>query len=75
MLTKTEFDLLLQLASQTGRVFTRDQLMEVVWGLPPIGDDQLVDVHIWHVRKKLGGGDAGAELIQTVRGVGYRLMA
>lgn len=72
-LTKTEFDVLSQLTSQPGRVFTRDQLMDAVWGSPNIGDDQLVDVHIGHLRKKLGApDDSGATIIQTVRGVGYR---
>lgn len=75
-LTKTEFDLLATLASQPGRVFTREQLMEAVWGGPAIGDDQLVDVHIGHLRKKLGAPDgSGPKIIQTVRGVGYRMEA
>ncbi|MFT8638051.1 MAG: response regulator transcription factor [Pseudoclavibacter sp.] len=72
-LTRTEFDLLLHLAENPKRVFTRDQLMETVWGARWSADSQLVDVHIGHLRKKLGERAAGAKYIQTIRGVGYRM--
>ncbi|WP_238556772.1 response regulator transcription factor [Bifidobacterium psychraerophilum] len=73
-LTKIEFDLLCHLASQPGRVFTREQLVQAVWGGPLVGDDQLVDVHVGHLRKKLKeGNDSVEEIIQTVRGVGYAM--
>jgi two-component system alkaline phosphatase synthesis response regulator PhoP len=68
-LTTTEFDLLLALARNAGRVLSREQLLQQVWGYDYYGDDRVVDVHIGHVRQKLGDyGDA----IVTVRGVGYR---
>jgi DNA-binding response OmpR family regulator len=74
-LTTTEYDLLAALASQPGRVFTRAQLIERVWGADFFGDDHVVDVHIANLRKKLGDAPESAQLIATVRGVGYRLDA
>lgn len=67
-LTAIEFDLLRALAEQRGRVLTREQLLEKVWGTNYYGDLRVVDVHLGHVRQKLGRDD----LIVTVRGVGYR---
>ncbi len=67
-LTAIEFDLLKALAENRGRVLTREQLLEKVWGYNYFGDTRVVDVHLGHVRQKLG--DEG--LIVTVRGVGYR---
>lgn len=67
-LTAIEFDLLRALAEQRGRVLTREQLLEKVWGTNYYGDLRVVDVHLGHVRQKLGSDD----LIVTVRGVGYR---
>jgi two-component system alkaline phosphatase synthesis response regulator PhoP len=67
-LTAVEFDLLKTLAENRGRVLTREQLLEQVWGGTYYGDMRVVDVHLGHVRKKLGRDD----LIVTVRGVGYR---
>lgn len=67
-LTAIEFDLLKVLAENRGRVLTRDQLLEKVWGGEYFGEIRVVDVHIGHVRQKLGWED----LIATVRGVGYR---
>lgn len=67
-LTAIEFDLLRALAEQCGRVLTREQLLEKVWETNYYGDLRVVDVHLGHVRKKLGRND----LIVTVRGVGYR---
>lgn len=71
-LTATEFDLLRLMAAQPGRVFTREQLLEQVWGYDFAGDSRTVDVHIRHIRQKLEGLPDGASLIETVRGVGYR---
>ncbi len=68
-LTTTEFDLLLALAQNAGRVLSREQLLQRVWGYNYYGDDRVVDVHIGHVRQKLG---EHAAAIVTVRGVGYR---
>lgn len=70
-LTATEFKVLHQLASQPGRAFTREQLLNRVVGLGVVVVDRNIDVHIRGLRKKLG--DA-AGLIQTIRGVGYRLV-
>ena len=68
-LTAIEFDLLHALAQNRGRVLTREQLLEKVWGGEYFGEMRVVDVHLGHVRQKLGGGE---NLIATVRGVGYR---
>ncbi|RMI41404.1 DNA-binding response regulator [Actinomadura harenae] len=70
-LTATEFDLLRYLARNPGRVFTREQLLESVWGPGAGAGSRTVDVHIAQLRAKLGG----ASPIRTVRGVGYRLDA
>lgn len=67
-LTAIEFDLLKALAENRGRVLSREQLLEKVWGGEYYGEMRVVDVHLGHVRQKLGGD----ELIATVRGVGYR---
>ncbi len=67
-LTAIEFDLLTALAENHGRVLTREQLLEKVWGGTYYGETRVVDVHLSHVRKKLGREG----LITTVRGVGYR---
>ena len=67
-LTAIEFDLLKALAENRGRVLSREQLLENVWGGEYFGEMRVVDVHLGHVRQKLGRED----LIVTVRGVGYR---
>lgn len=67
-LTTSEFDLLRVLAENRGRVLTREQLLERVWGGSYFGEMRVVDVHLGHVRQKLGNPD----FIVTVRGVGYR---
>ena len=67
-LTAVEFDLLRTLAENRGRVLTREQLLENVWGGAYYGEIRVVDVHLGHIRQKLGSDD----LIVTVRGVGYR---
>ncbi len=66
-----EFDLLLTLAEQPGRVFTREQLLQLAWGFDFYGQTRTVDVHIAHLRKKLEGGSVK---IETVTGVGYKLV-
>ncbi|HEU5099348.1 MAG TPA: response regulator transcription factor [Roseiflexaceae bacterium] len=71
-LTALEFALLTTLAAHPGRVFTRDQLLEQVWGQDYFGDDHVVDVHIANLRKKLGDEPAAPAYIETVRGAGYR---
>ncbi len=67
-LTAIEFDLLVTLAQSQRMVFSREQLLEKVWGYDFFGDTRVVDVHIGHIRQKLGD----AQLIETIRGVGYR---
>ncbi len=69
-LTTIEFDLLKALVEHQGRVLSREQLLEKVWGYDYYGEIRVVDVHIGHIRQKLG--DDG--YIQTVRGVGYRFV-
>ena len=71
-LTALEYALLTTLAAHPGRVFTRDQLLESVWGQDYFGDDHVVDVHIANLRKKLGDDPAAPCYVETVRGAGYR---
>ena len=66
-----EFDLLLTLAGQPGRVFTRQQLLQMAWGFDFYGQTRTVDVHIAHLRKILEGSPVK---IETVTGVGYKLV-
>jgi DNA-binding response OmpR family regulator len=66
-----EFELLLILAGQPGRVFTRDQLLQQAWGFDFYGQTRTVDVHIAHLRKKLTGSSVN---IETVTGIGYKLV-
>lgn len=70
--TPIEFELLRFLAQNRGKVFTREQLLEQVWGYYYPGDSRTVDVHVRHIRQKLGSEPGVTELIETVRGVGYR---
>jgi DNA-binding response OmpR family regulator len=72
-LTRTEFDILDALSAHPRTVFTRARLVESVWGNGWIGDDHLVDVHIGHLRRKLGDDPTDPRYILTVRGVGYRM--
>jgi two-component system alkaline phosphatase synthesis response regulator PhoP len=67
-LTSIEFDLLRVLAENRGRVLSREQLLERIWGADYFGETRVVDVHLGHVRQKLGNDS----IIATVRGVGYR---
>ncbi len=74
-LTRTEFQLLYELAEQQGVVLSREQLLESVWGYGYFGDTRLVDAHIHRVRTKIETDPAEPTLIVTVRGFGYRLEA
>ncbi len=71
-ITALEFDLLVALASQPGRVFSRRQLLEAVWGWDYFGDERVVDVHIRNMRRALDDTADSPRFIGTVRGVGYR---
>ena len=74
-LTTLEFDLLVALAEQPGRVFSRRQLLERVWGWDYYSDERVVDVHIRNLRKALDDNAAEPRWIGTVRGVGYRFLS
>lgn len=69
-LTATEFKIVQLLASRKGRVFTRDQILDFLWGHEKAVIDRTIDVHIRNLREKLGGA---ASLIKNIRGVGYKL--
>ena len=71
-LTPLEFDLLYALARYRGRVLSREQLIEQVWGYDYYGEDRVVDVHLGRIRKKLEDDATTPRLIVTVRGAGYR---
>ncbi len=71
-LTPTEFRLLVELARHAGNVLSREQLLERVWGYDYLGDSRLVDATIQRLRAKVEPTPAHPELVQTVRGVGYR---
>jgi len=71
-LSALEFDVLTALADAPGRVFSRRQLLEGVWGYDFFGDERVVDVHIRSLRARLGDDAASPRLIATVRGVGYK---
>jgi DNA-binding response OmpR family regulator len=70
-LTRTEFDLLATLAERPRRAFSRRQLIEAVWGEQWYGDEHIVDVHVGHLRQKLGDNASNQSYVRTVRGVGY----
>ena len=72
-LTRTEFDLLDALTERPKLAYTRRQLIERVWGPDWVGDEHLVDIHIAHIRRKLGDDPATPRYVLTVRGIGYRL--
>jgi DNA-binding response OmpR family regulator len=74
-LTRTEFDLLEMLSARPRWAFARRQLVEQVWGADWVGDEHLVDVHLGHVRRKLGDDPTTPRYVVTVRGVGYRMGA
>lgn len=73
-LSSLDFDLLAALAGAPGRVFSRAQLLERVWGYDFYGDERVVDVHIRSLRSRLGDPVTDPHLIATVRGVGYKFV-
>ena len=73
-LTKTEFRLLVELASNPGSIFSREVLLERVWGLGYFGDGRLVDVHVRRLRTKIEPDPANPRHVVTVRGLGYKLV-
>ena len=72
-LTKTEFRLLVELAQSPGRVFSREVLLERIWGYGYFGDGRLVDVHVRRLRTKVEADPANPRHVVTVRGLGYKL--
>ncbi|MEJ6628097.1 MAG: response regulator transcription factor [Ilumatobacteraceae bacterium] len=74
-LTKTEFCLLCEFADHPGMVMSRDQLLERVWGYEYLGDSRLVDAHIRRLRVKIEEQPINPTIIQTVHGMGYKLVA
>jgi two-component system, OmpR family, alkaline phosphatase synthesis response regulator PhoP len=72
-LTLKEFELLLYLAQNKGRVLTRDQLLSSVWNYDFAGDTRIVDVHISHLREKVEVDTKKPAYIKTIRGLGYKL--
>jgi DNA-binding response OmpR family regulator len=73
LLTRTEFDILEALSGRPGMVLSRRQLLELIRDGAWVGNEHLVDVHIGHLRRKLGDDAAQPRFITTVRGVGYRM--
>jgi two-component system response regulator MtrA len=71
-LTRLEFDLLVALAKDPGRVFTRDALLSEVWGYRHSTDTRLVNVHVQRLRSKVEHDPEHPEIVMTVRGVGYK---
>jgi two-component system response regulator MtrA len=71
-LTRTEFDLLVDLARHPGQVLTRDVLLDRIWGYDYLGDSRLVDVAVGRLRAKIESDPAAPKLILTVRGAGYK---
>jgi DNA-binding response OmpR family regulator len=72
-LTRTEFDVLEALSARPAMVFSRRQLIEAVWDQTWVGDEHLVDVHVGHLRRKLGDDPGSPRYVRTVRGIGYRM--
>lgn len=72
-LTRTEFDLLAVLSNRPQMAFSRRQLIDAVWGPEWVSDEHLVDVHIGHLRRKLGDDASQSRFVRTVRGIGYRM--
>ncbi|GAK12906.1 response regulator transcription factor [Geomicrobium sp. JCM 19039] len=72
-LTPKEFELLLYLVNNKGRVLTRDQLLKAIWNYEFVGDTRIVDVHISHLREKIEPNTKKPVYIKTVRGLGYKM--
>lgn len=72
-LTLKEFELLKYLVENRGHVFSRDQLLNNIWGIDYVGETRTVDVHIRHLRQKLSDGEGDEQYIETIRGKGYKV--
>jgi DNA-binding response OmpR family regulator len=73
-LTRTEFRLLCEMAASPGRMFTREMLLERIWGYGYFGDGKIVDVHIYRLRAKIEDDAASPRHVITVRGLGYKVV-
>jgi DNA-binding response OmpR family regulator len=73
VLTRTEFDVLAALSARPMLAFSRRLLIEAVWDQSWVGDERLVDVHVAHLRRKLGDDPGAPRYVRTVRGIGYRM--
>jgi DNA-binding response OmpR family regulator len=71
--TRTEFRLLCELAANPGKVLSREQLLDRVWGYDYFGDGRLVDVHVRRLRTKIEADPGNPRHVMTVRGMGYKL--
>lgn len=74
-LTLKEFELLKMLIENQGKVLTRDLLLDKIWGYDYLGETRTVDVHIRHLRQKIKDEDGSSQIIETIRGVGYKAAA
>lgn len=74
VLTLKEFELLKMLAVNKGKVMTRDFLLDKIWGYDYAGETRTVDVHIRHIRQKIQDEEGSNQMIETIRGVGYRII-
>lgn len=72
VLTLKEFELLKMLVENRGKVLTRDFLLDKIWGYDYAGETRTVDVHIRHLRQKINDEEGSNQMIETIRGVGYR---
>ena len=72
--TRTEFDILAAMVARPRTVLTRRQLIDAVWGPGWFGDEHVVDVHVNHLRTKLGDEASDPRFVRTVRGVGYGMV-
>jgi DNA-binding response OmpR family regulator len=72
-LTRTEFDLLGALSARPALVLSRRQAVEAVWDRSGVGDEHLVDVHVGHLRRKLGDDPSSPRFVRTIRGTCYRM--
>jgi two-component system alkaline phosphatase synthesis response regulator PhoP len=74
-LTLKEFELLKMLLENKGKVLTRDFLLDKIWGYDYAGETRTVDVHIRHIRQKINDAEGSGQMIETIRGVGYRFIS
>jgi DNA-binding response OmpR family regulator len=74
-LTRTEFRLLCELAAAPGRIFTREMLLDRIWGYDYFGDGKIVDVHVYRLRAKIEDDPANPRHLLTIRGLGYKVVS